>query len=59
MEFIIGIEANSPGTLFESDRALCIQYALENQREDLLKTLNVTEDEIAAATAAKRFRKKT
>jgi len=55
MKFFIKIEGKTPGTLYDSDRKLCIRYVLETStyvletpREVLLKILNPSEAEIAS-----------
>ncbi len=40
MEFFIKIEGHSPGVLYDSDRKLCIQYAGETGRRDLMRILS-------------------
>jgi len=40
MEFFIKIEGKSPGTLFDTDRSLCLRYAVETRRRDLQDILN-------------------
>ncbi len=47
MEFFIKIEGNVPGTLFDSDRKLCVQYAVKAGRRDLQDILRNPKAEIA------------
>jgi len=49
MEFFIEIEGKSPGVLYDSDRKLCIQYAREAGRRDLMGILSPSDHEPASA----------
>jgi len=56
MEFFIQIEGRSPGTLFDTDRRLCLQYAIETRRKDLQYILNNTTEELVQKRPARPLR---